>query len=378
MSASQLEEHRSYVIDSQKVSAYRRALQHVITPDCVVLDLGAGTGLLGLLAAECGARKVYAVDSGSIINLTREVAANSKMGDRIEHIKKMSTELVLPELVDVVVCDQIGGFVHDAGILGYYHDARERLMKPGGAFVPGSFELRVAAVGGDELVGRVADWDASEPHGFDMGCFADTSANTEHRVNLTADCRLGLDQAVCEIQSDHFTHYGGTVEMAIERPGTLTGFLGTFVATMAPGVTLSNAPWALDRFSRWQNYYPLRSPFGVDSGDTVELRIDVSPKSGVVAWRGSVRRSGEPVIEFHHDTLNGSFSGPDSIIKASRRWVPQITKRLDPSRRLIELTDGVRSIDDIATTLRAEYPGEWVSAESSESFVRWVLGPLVE
>ncbi len=291
MSASQLEEHRSYIVDRQKIDAYRRALQHVITPDSVVLDLGAGSGLLGLLAAECGAKLVYAVDGGSIINVTREVAGRTKFADRIVHIKKMTTELVLPELVDVVVCDQIGGFVHDAGILGYYDDAKRRLLKPGGTLVPGSFELRISAVGGDEFSSRIDDWDATDVHGFDMSPFADASANTEHRISLPGDRRLGPDQPVCTITSDHFTHFGGTVELAVERPGTVSGFLGTFVATMAPGITLSNAPWALDRFTRWQNYYPLRRGIEVGPGDTITVRFDVSPKTGVVAWRGEIART---------------------------------------------------------------------------------------
>ncbi len=95
--------------------------------------------------------------------------------------------------------------------------------------------------------------------------------------------------------------------------------------------------------------------------------------------RGAARSLG-PIrnrIAFAHDTLNGTFSGPDSIIKASSRWVPEIAKPLEPSRRVVELTDGVRSVGDIAAQLSNEFPDEWVSSEHAESYVRWVLGPVV-
>ena len=43
--------------DRARNDAYFKALQTVITPDSVVLDLGAGMGVHGLLAAKLGAKK---------------------------------------------------------------------------------------------------------------------------------------------------------------------------------------------------------------------------------------------------------------------------------------------------------------------------------
>ncbi|MFQ5738828.1 MAG: SAM-dependent methyltransferase, partial [Acidobacteriota bacterium] len=61
-------------------------------------------------------------------------------------IRGLSTRLDLPEKVDVIVSDQIGRFGFEAGLLGYYQDAGQRFLKPGGTMIPSRVGLNVAPV----------------------------------------------------------------------------------------------------------------------------------------------------------------------------------------------------------------------------------------
>lgn len=377
MSSFELDEHRRYLTDDRKIAAYRAALQHHITPDSVVLDLGAGTGLLGLLAAERGAKRVYAVDDGSILRLATEMARANAFSDRIVHVKGLSTEITLPEPVDVIVCDQIGGFVYDAGVLNYYADAAARLLKPGGVLIPGSFELQLTPVAHPELAAHVADWTKLGSHGFEASVFADAAANTEHRVHATSDAPLGAAATVCALQANHGGHFGGTVELVVERAGSFCGLAGTFIAHLAPGVCLTNAPWGNEPFRRWQNLYPVRQSVEVVPGDVIEATIDVSPVSGIVAWRGRVLRAGTEIGSFRHDTLNGRFSGTDSLMRASEHWVPILGPRTAQAQRIVELADGSRSIGVIGDHLVAEFSTIFTNRDTAMSYARWVLGPVL-
>lgn len=83
-----------------RMSAYARALEAHVVAGSVVLDIGAGTGILSFLACRAGASKVYAVESEDIVQLARETAADNGLSSRIEFIQGLSTEIELPEKVD--------------------------------------------------------------------------------------------------------------------------------------------------------------------------------------------------------------------------------------------------------------------------------------
>ena len=48
--------------DRHRNTAYRQALQALVTPDTLVVEAGAGSGLFATLAARAGARHVYACE----------------------------------------------------------------------------------------------------------------------------------------------------------------------------------------------------------------------------------------------------------------------------------------------------------------------------
>src|SRR5687767_9165425 len=95
-----LDEHRRYLADGARTAAYRQAIEEAVRPGAVVLDLGCGTGVLGLLACQAGAGRVYAIDSGGVIELARKLAQANGYADRVTFVKGMSTRVELPERVD--------------------------------------------------------------------------------------------------------------------------------------------------------------------------------------------------------------------------------------------------------------------------------------
>ena len=136
--------HGRMIADRIRLGAYRRALEEVVTPGAVVVDIGTGTGILAVLACQFGARKVYAIENDEIIELARRIAKDNGCHDRIEFIRDLSTRVELPEKADVVVADIHGALPLYCGCMEALVDARKRFLKPGGAMIPRTEHIWIA------------------------------------------------------------------------------------------------------------------------------------------------------------------------------------------------------------------------------------------
>lgn len=76
--------------------------------DKIVLDVGCGTGILSMFAAQAGAKHVYAVDCSSIIEQAKKIAEKNGFGDKITMIKGKVEEIDLPvSTVDIIVSEWV-------------------------------------------------------------------------------------------------------------------------------------------------------------------------------------------------------------------------------------------------------------------------------
>jgi predicted RNA methylase len=63
----------SMLLDKARCDAYREAIHRIVKPGDVVVDLGAGTGLLSFFALQAGARHVYAIEMSRIADAAAEL-----------------------------------------------------------------------------------------------------------------------------------------------------------------------------------------------------------------------------------------------------------------------------------------------------------------
>ena len=95
--------------DEARTLAFREAIRAVVRSGDVVVDVGAGSGILSFFAAEAGASKVYAVeiDPVSAAALRRSVELNPAVADRISVVEGDAAMVDLPRHADVVVAEII-------------------------------------------------------------------------------------------------------------------------------------------------------------------------------------------------------------------------------------------------------------------------------
>lgn len=76
----------------------------------VVLDVGTGSGVLSIWAAQAGAAKVYAVEYTDMANHARKLVETNGLSDIIEVIQSSVEDLNLPCQVDIIVSEWMGTY----------------------------------------------------------------------------------------------------------------------------------------------------------------------------------------------------------------------------------------------------------------------------
>lgn len=143
--------------DLVRNKCYEEAITKAVKPNDLVLDIGAGSGLLSMMAADAGASKVIACELDlPIANTAKTLVKINGFEEKIEILNVKSNDLVigegLPFEADVVISEIFSSEMVGEGILATLHDASKRLLKKGGLIIPEIAEIKFALVGASHEV----------------------------------------------------------------------------------------------------------------------------------------------------------------------------------------------------------------------------------
>lgn len=299
--------HRRMLLDDVRNQAYLKALKATVKPGDVVLDFGAGTGILSLFAAQAGARRVYAVERSSMAGVMKRIVTANGGAGRVQVIEGEMQAVRLPEKVDCIVSEWLGTFGVDENLLPPLLMARDRWLKPGGAMLPRVVTAFMAPIWSRELNEKL-DFFRSRPYGLDLSLLAETAVD-----ELSwPEAPLAPADFVSEPQPMWTTDiYAYTMEKArlpfraalcftASRAGKVNALLAWFTADFGSGVTLSTAPGHPP--THWKQYLiPLHHPAEIDSGTEIRVEYVCIPASENFCYHAWSTRVGSEAWQ-HHDT----------------------------------------------------------------------------
>lgn len=282
-----LAEFGRMIDDDVRTHAFAAALEREVQEGDVVLDIGTGTGIFALIACRLGASKVYAIEPDEVIHVARDIARDNGFDDRIVFIQEMSTEVNLPEKVDVVVSD-IRGILPLCGTnLVAIADARTRFMKDDGTLIPQRDTMMGVPVDSEDLY-RLYDrpW-AENDFGFDFGAGRRLVVNTwqdgratQHDYLATPFNMITIDYRIVEHPDVRTSN-----RCTIQRDGVVHGFNLWFETELVPGIGFSTAPHEPRRVYD-SAFFPLEEAVEVQEGDriTFAFNADLVGTEYDVSW----------------------------------------------------------------------------------------------
>lgn len=278
--------YQRMLADTVRMGRYRDAISRVVGPGDVVADLGTGLGVLALMAAQAGAKRIHAIDNRArALWVADRVVRENGFADRVYLIHADAQQVELDESVDVIINELIGDYGTDEGIHEAVAPFARRHLRAGGRILPSHLTTYLVPVQyADELRGI---WRASY-HGLDLRSAVDFPCRAEAVMYPLRQAPAELATAQIVVDTEFGARMGSrhetvTVTFEIVTAGILQGFVGYFEATLCEGIELRNYPCYPT--CHWENWnWPVSPPRLVEPGQRIVANLHQPAKVSAASW----------------------------------------------------------------------------------------------
>jgi type I protein arginine methyltransferase len=251
--------HEEMLKDRVRTLAYKDAIEKNPTDfkDKIVMDIGAGTGILSIFAARAGAKHVYAIENAEIAHFAREIIRQNNLSDKITVIKGKMEEIELPvPKVDIIISEWMGYFLLYESMLDTVLYARDKYLVEGGKMLPDRAQIFVAAIEDEQYKNqKFGFW--KDVYGVDMSCMS-AAATKEPLVDAcdgdmlnSSECMI-LDLDLCKMKKED-VEFATTYDVTFHRNDkvhALVAWFDTPFSNLKNPVNLSTSPY--EPYTHWK------------------------------------------------------------------------------------------------------------------------------
>lgn len=226
--------HETMIKDHVRTASYAQWIlnNQQLIKGKTVMDVGCGTGILSLLAAKAGAKKVYAIDASNIVRKANENITANNLTNVIQVVKGKVEEIDLEGVqVDVIISEWMGYFLLFEAMLDSVIVARDRYLKPDGVMAPSHMRILLgAASNSDWWNEKVGFWD--NIYGFTMSGMSKDIHKSAHVESFEQSSLISNSVGLLDIntktQKAKALNFKSSFNLKIESDETMHGFLGWF------------------------------------------------------------------------------------------------------------------------------------------------------
>ena len=187
--------HATMLQDESRMNAYHNAISKNADSykDKVVMDLGAGTGILGFWALRAGAKHVYAVEASGMVEVIEELARENGFEDRLTIVHSVLQDVTFDQIpengCDIILSETLSTVIFNEKGMETLFVARDRFLKKDGILLPDSATLYIAPFSDakvHEKHGEVYEmWQQKNYYGIDFTSLAERHQTEEYATTVT-------------------------------------------------------------------------------------------------------------------------------------------------------------------------------------------------
>jgi type II protein arginine methyltransferase len=301
--------HIPMLNDVRRNDAFERAIRVAIEKngrDVLVLDIGTGSGLLSMMAARAGARRIVTCERVPAIAETAErIIATNGYERQISVVNKGSDQIVVGQdieaRVDVLISEVLSSDLLAEGVLATFEDAHARLLRPGATIIPRAATAVGCLVESEVLSGYAFVGDVC---GFDISPFRTLAAQRlPVHGTMTSWRRLSGDIDLLRIDLCAREHVAETRRLSIpvQHDGIAVGVIQWMNVDLADGVAFSNHPDEYSDGGWLQVLHTFPAPIAVTAGRELDVVVGhdrssliVMPEVGITSRQGLETAFGNP------------------------------------------------------------------------------------
>ncbi len=245
-----------------RLAKFEKAIRQIVKPNDYVVDIGTGSGVLALMAAKAGARKVTGIDiNQESVEYANEAAVLNGVEDKIEFVEKHVLDFIPDERADVVICEMLSSILLiEQQVPASYH-AVENILKPDGVIIPQNVTIFIVPVESPVMVDRFS----FEQLQFPRVVQTVMSDSTKDLADLMILHEFDLTKSTSDYSIDKTLHF------SIINNGVLQGLVGLFESQLYEDIKLNMEDgWK-------QLFLPLQEPVRVTTGDKFSVRVAYTP-----------------------------------------------------------------------------------------------------
>ena len=272
--------HIPMMNDDPRNQAYKEALVKTINEDTRVLEIGSGSGLLAMLAAQSGTnKKVTTCEMTPVIaSVAKEIIELNGFGKSVEVLAKASKDISIGEdltdKADLIVSEVISNEFLGEGVLDTVEDAKKRLLAPDGRMIPESGCIMINLVGGEAIGKKLYIGDVL---GFNLEPF-----------NKIKPRKISIDQQMNSVElftndavafqfnfqeKDQFPREVRTLELKLQRTGKCFGIIQWVLLQLVDEIIFENHPVKQVAESAWYPmFYPFYKPLNLTKNQVIQIQ----------------------------------------------------------------------------------------------------------
>lgn len=202
---------KQMLMDHVRMRAYHAAIvgNKSVFEGKTVLDVGTGSGILSIWAAQAGAAKVYAVEYTDMAIHAKKLVEANGLSHVVEVIQSSIEDLQLPGQVDIIISEWMGYILLRESMLDSVIRARNKWLKPGGSLYPSHATMFFSAISFEE--DRMTKINEFENSLSEWKSFS-REMQTYYNVDVSV-----LSSAYHKEQEDYFVYSGLWTELRNEH-----------------------------------------------------------------------------------------------------------------------------------------------------------------